>query len=171
MRARVAIRSQWKDLLIDTFPSLTLGKLFTEDGRREISSLTTIFAPEGLPGHSVLWMQWETKPWIRLAVAANWFDSDSSICKLIQTGLLGMVQQLDPTDGSLLRYHLTNEPWKYYFFGYWSTIYNIRVDLICSPGSSCLTDVLKCLKLIFQNTLFSNFHHFNQPSPSWWPPL
>ena len=54
MRARVAIKSQWKDLLIDTFPSLTLGKLFTEDGRREISSLTTIFVAEGLPAHSLL---------------------------------------------------------------------------------------------------------------------
>ena len=37
---------------IDTFPSLTLGKLFTGDGTRDISSLTTIFA--GLAGHSVL---------------------------------------------------------------------------------------------------------------------
>ena len=54
MRARVAIRSQWKDLLIDTFPSLTPGKLFTEEGRREISSLTTIFVAEGLPAHSLL---------------------------------------------------------------------------------------------------------------------
>ena len=55
MRARVAIRSQWKDLLIDTFPSLTLGKLFTEEGRREISSLTTIFVAESLLGLSVLY--------------------------------------------------------------------------------------------------------------------
>ena len=77
MRARVAIRSQWKDLLIETFPSLAPGKLFTEEGRREISSLTTIFVSEGLPGHAV---QITTKPWIRLALAANWFYSDSSIC-------------------------------------------------------------------------------------------
>ena len=55
MRARVAIRSQWKDLLIDTFPSLFLGKLFTEEGRREISSLTTIFVAESLLGLSVLY--------------------------------------------------------------------------------------------------------------------
>ena len=55
MRARVAIRSQWKDLLIDTSPSLALGKLLTEDGRREISSLTTIFVAESLLGLSVLY--------------------------------------------------------------------------------------------------------------------
>ena len=55
MRARVAIRSQWKDLLIDTFPSLTPGKLFTEEGRREISSLTTIFVTKGHPGHSAVY--------------------------------------------------------------------------------------------------------------------
>ena len=54
MRARVAMRSQWKDLMINTFPSLTLGKLFTEDGRREISSLAAIFVAEGLPGNSAL---------------------------------------------------------------------------------------------------------------------
>ena len=109
MRARVAMRSQWKDLLIDTFPSLALGKLFTEEGRREVSSLTTIFVTKGLPAHSVLCMQCETKPWIRLAVAANWFESDSSICKLTQTGLLWMVQQLDRTHGSLPKDHyLTN---------------------------------------------------------------
>ena len=55
MRAKVAIRSQWKDLLIDKVPSLTLGKLFTEEGRREISSLTTIFVAESLLGLSVLY--------------------------------------------------------------------------------------------------------------------
>ena len=98
MRARVAMRSQWKDLLIDTFPSLALGKLFTEEGRREVSSLTTIFVTKGLPAHSVLCMQCETKPWIRLALAANWFDWDSSIYKLIQTGLLRMMQRSDLTD-------------------------------------------------------------------------
>ena len=98
MRARVAIRSQWKDLLlIDTFPSLTLGKLFTEEGRREISSLTTIFVAECRIGRSVLYST--TKPWIRLAVVANGFDSDSfiwlrhfSICNLIQTRLCGIEQ-------------------------------------------------------------------------------
>ena len=55
MRARVAIRSQWKDLLIDKVPSFTLGKIFTEEGRRDISSLTTIFVPESLLGRSVLY--------------------------------------------------------------------------------------------------------------------
>ena len=51
----MAIRSQWKDLLIDKVPSLTLGKLFTEEERREISSLTTIFVAECRLGRSVLY--------------------------------------------------------------------------------------------------------------------
>ena len=74
MRARVAIRSQWKDLLIDKVPSLTLGKLFTEEGRREISSLTTIFVAEYRLGRSVLY----SARLSLLSVAANWVDSDSS---------------------------------------------------------------------------------------------
>ena len=55
MRARVAIRSQWKNLLIENFPSLAPGKLFTEEGRREISSLTTIFVAESLLERWVLY--------------------------------------------------------------------------------------------------------------------
>ena len=83
MRARVAIRSQWKDLLIDKVPSLTLGKLFTEEGRREISSLTTIFVAESILGLSVLYraqLSLESNlPWQQTGLTQTLLsDSDSS---------------------------------------------------------------------------------------------
>ena len=43
MRAKAAIWSHWKDLLTDNLLSFTLGDSLTEEGRREVSSLPTIF--------------------------------------------------------------------------------------------------------------------------------
>ena len=56
----------------------------------------------------------------------------------------------------------------------WSTFYNLIVDLIGSPGSSCLADILKiCFgHFLRKKSSFSFiFYHFAHPLLSWRPPF
>ena len=102
----MAIRSQWKDLLIGTFPSLTPGKLFTEDGKRDNSSLTTIFVTMGLPGNSALY-----RAQLSLISDLPWHQTGLTQTLLFPTSFKltswdGAAVRL-VTDGSLRMDHLT----------------------------------------------------------------